>query len=107
MIVTRTRETIHGPGQISTHTSTFTSPPVFSRVSFQWGQRDRLKCRTNAPSYNIFWSEMSSLAKSVHTVKQAFILLLLPLIFCLTVLNCSCCCRLPNWTPVNWLLLQV
>merc|ERR1739838_901996 len=43
----------------------------------KWGQRDRLHWK-NTPSeykYNIFWSEMTTLSKLTHIVKQMFIFL--------------------------------
>jgi len=60
----------------------------------KWGQRDRLQWK-NTPSYNIFWSEMTGLAKFIHVLKQIFVFPLLPFV----VLLSSCC---ESCYPCTW-----
>ncbi len=67
----------------------------------RWGQRDRLQWN-DTPSYNIFWSEKSSLAKAFHLAQQLIIFLLLPVIY---VIYMAGCCE--NMWPFSWFILQM
>ena len=49
----------------------------------KWGQRDRVQYG-DSMRYNVFWSEMGTLQKILHILKQAFFFPLLPIIFLLS-----------------------
>ncbi len=68
----------------------------------KWGQRDRLQWGDGTPGYNIFWSEMTGFAKSVHVLKQVFVFLVLPIVYLLSM----CSSSLRTCKPCNWFLLQ-
>ncbi len=67
----------------------------------KWGQRDRLQL-SDAPGYNIFWSEMGSFRKIIHIFKQVFVFFFLPIIFAASI----CSRRLTSCRPCGWFLLQ-
>merc|ERR1712106_544366 len=62
---------------------------IVAREKFQqllhkkWGQRDRVQYG-DSMRYNVFWSEMGTLQKIMHILKQAFFFPLLPIIFLLS-----------------------
>ncbi|XP_059082516.1 short transient receptor potential channel 5-like isoform X3 [Tigriopus californicus] len=73
----------------------------------KWGQRDRLQS-SNVPSYNIFWSEKSSLSKAIHILLQVVVFIFLPIVYCIPMFGqCGRRVKILNWflqqgqIPVN------